>query len=58
VIHSDVKKEKISSAFTIMSRYETFIDRMKLDKKNRQKRGCCQALMQGKPLELNYELRR
>ena len=57
VIHSDVKKEKIRSAFTIMNSK----DQAKMEKKlaggRRQKRQCCAAMMQGKPLELAYEVK-
>ena len=53
VIHSDIKQEKISSAFNIMNSDE------QMDKMHgggtRQKRKCCAVILSGEPIELVYE---
>jgi hypothetical protein len=55
VVHSDVKKEKIRSALTIMNNQDKEKKDKKLGSGRRQKRLCCAAMMEGKPLELVYE---
>jgi hypothetical protein len=55
VVHSDVKKEKIRSAFTIMNSKDQAQNGRKVPGGRRQKRQCCASMMQGKPLELVYE---
>ncbi len=55
VIHSDIKKEKIRSAYSILSDKVLKKQNGKEAKGKRQKRQCCASLMEGKPLELAYE---
>ncbi len=67
VIHSDAKKEKIRSAYTILSENKMLKFNSKESSKaakeedknqaKKRRRGCCTWLMRGKPLDLVYEVK-
>ena len=62
VIHSDVKKEKIRSAYTILNenqmlKFNSKEEEVENNQTKKRRRGCCTGLMRGKPLDLVYEVK-
>ena len=55
VIHSDIKQEKIRSAFNIMNSDEQMDKKHGSGRRQNRKCWCCASIYYGEPIELVYE---